>query len=229
MRQQRQPMIVAEALESRTLFSASAATAVLSTAVQADQLQVKADLLQFRSDVAGNTLTLLKDVAAIKADGVKGDPTLKPLIAKFHKDVQTMSQQLRLDRLAQAQNALADESVLVLDRRRILLDKGNPTALAADQAKRMADRIKLQQDLLAGLNARLTTRQNDSTAIFNDGQAIVAAAQSDSSASPALVADLQKFTADKTVAVNTITGDIQRLIADRTQLVSDLTAMQSAA
>jgi hypothetical protein len=227
MRPTRPATVVAEALESRTLFSASAASVVLSAAVKADQLQVKADLLTFRSDAAGNTLTLLTDAAAIKADGVKGDPALKPLLAKFHKDIHTMSQQLRLDRLAEARNALADESAIVSDRRRILLDKGDATALAADKAKLLSDRVKLQQDLLAGLDSRIATRQDAYATIFADGQAIVDAAKADPNASAALVKDLDKLTADKTVCMNTVTADLQKLVADRQQLVSDLTAMQS--
>jgi hypothetical protein len=227
MRHTQTKTVVAEALESRTLFSASAASTVLSTAVQADRLQVKADLLMFRSDAAGNTLTLLNDAAAIKADGVKGDPTLKPLLAKFRKDIHTMSQQLRLDRLAESRNALADESVIVSDRRRILLDKGDATTLAADRAKLQADRVKLQQDLLAGLDSRVATRQNAYNTIFADGQAIVDAAKADPNASTALITDLEKLTADKTVCMNTVTADLQKLVADRTQLVNDLTASQS--
>ena len=52
-------------------------------------------------------------------------------------------------------------------------DKGNESAVKADRAKLLADRIKLQQDMVAGLTARLTDRQNAYTTIFNDCQAIV--------------------------------------------------------
>lgn len=221
------PTLMAEALESRTLYSVTPASAVLGAAVKADQLQVKADLLMFRSDMAGNTLTLLTDVAAIKTDGVKGDAALKPAPAKFHKDVRSMSQQLRLDRLGKAHNALADESTIISDRRRILLDKGDAPMLASDKAKLLGDRVKLQQDLLAGLDARVATRQSAYAMIFADGQAIVDAAKADPAASAALVADLGKFTADKTVCMNTVTADLQKLVADRQQLVADLTATQS--
>ena len=216
-----------EALEARTLFSGTAASIALSAAVRADQLQVREDLLQFRSDAVGCTLTLLQDISAIKKDDLHDAKTVLPLVMKFRKDVRAMSMQLRLDRLAERQNALADESVIVGDLRKLLLDRGNPTAHAADRAKLLADRIKLQNDLIAGLNSRLATRQNDYNTIVADGQAVVTVAQSDPNASPQLVADLQKWTSDKTTCMNTITGDLQKLIADRTQLVADLTAMQS--
>lgn len=218
-----------ESLESRTFLSASPASSALSTAVQADQLQIKQDLLQFRSDAVGNMVMLTTDINAIKADDPKNAKTVRPLIAKFRHDVLAMSVQLRLDRLTQAHNVLADEAIIVGIHRKMLLDKGNPTAEAADKSALLAERIKLQQDMINGLNARLTTRQNATDAIFADGQAIVTAAQSDPNASPQLVTDVQKWTTDKAAAMSTIAIDLQKLMTDRTQLVTDLTAMQSQA
>ncbi len=159
-----------ETLESRVLMSVA-----LNTQVALDRLQIRADLLKFRSDCAANTAMLLGDTAAIKSDDPKHAATIIPLLKTFRQDVKTMARQLRLDRLTEAANVLADESVIVRDLRTVLADKGNKTAETADHAKLLTDRIKLQNDMIAGLNSRIATRQADDTAIFADGQAIVTA------------------------------------------------------
>ncbi|HZL36381.1 MAG TPA: hypothetical protein VFC78_13765 [Tepidisphaeraceae bacterium] len=223
----RNTLVVSEALESRTFLSASPASGVLGTAVQADQLQVRQDLLKFKSDAIGCTLTLFSDVNAVRADDLKGAKTLRPLVAKFRHDVGAMRTQLWMDRMTQAQNALADESVIVGIHKKMLLDKGNSTAEAADRSALLAERIKLQTDLVTGLTSRLNTRQNDTNTIFNDGQAIVTAAQSDPNASSQLQSALVKWAGDKGTCMGTMATDIQTLITDRNQLVTDLTAMQS--
>jgi len=216
--------IFTELLESRTFLSASA----LNTAVQIDLKQIHADLLKFRSDCIGCFVTLHTDIDAIKADDHTGAAVLKPLVDKFHADVKALSAQLLTERLDEKQNALADESVIVQEQIQILKDKGNAMAEKTDHAALLADRIKLQTDLVAGLNARLTTRQAAYTTIFNDGQAIVTAADNDTNANPKLVADLTKYTTDKDSCMTTVTGDITKLIADRTQLITDLTALENS-
>ncbi len=89
------------------------------------------------------------------------------------------------------------------------------------------DHIKMQQDEIAGLNARLTTRQDEYTKIMADLNAIGTAAQSDPNASDQMKTDIQTFVTDGTNALNTMATDIQKLITDRTQLVNDLTAIQA--
>jgi hypothetical protein len=221
-------VLFTEALESRTLMSASAATIALSQAVQLDHLQIRQDLLTFKSDVLNCFITMKGDLSLLKGDNLKAATTVTPLVAKFRADMKAMRSELLSDRLTQRANALADESVIVGDLKKIVQDRGNDTAEAADHAQLLTDRIKLQTDMIAGLNTRLTTRQNDYTTLFNDMSAILTAAQSDPNAGPKLVTDLQKWSADKTTCLNTMTTDISKLIADRTQLVSDLTAMQTA-
>jgi len=213
-----------ETLESRTLMSVSP----ISTQVAADRLQIKADLLQFKSDVLHNTAVILGDVTVLKADGLKNDPTFVPLFKQLHTDLQSMWTQLRIDRLNEASNVLHDQSVIVTELRQLLLDQGNPTAVAADRAQLLTDHIQLQNDEIAGLTSRITTRETDYSTIFADLGAISAAVTGDTTASPALLAEVQKFTADRTNCLNTMTTDLQNLINDRTQLVTDLTALQSA-
>src|SRR5207302_2604069 len=130
-------------------------------------------------------------------------------------------------RLAEAANALADESAIKLDIRQILRDRGNPTALAADRAKLRTDRIQLQNDLIAGLDQRVATRQQFLTTISDDVDAIVTAANNDASASDALKAAAATFATDRTNCITTFTADLQAISAARAQLVSDLTAAQS--
>src|ERR1700733_8378511 len=102
-----------ETLESRTFLSISP----ISTQVAADRLQVRADLLQFRSDILHNTVTIMTDVQALKADGLKNDPTFLPLFKQFRTDIQHMRNQLLVDRLTEASNVLHDQSLIVTELR----------------------------------------------------------------------------------------------------------------
>jgi hypothetical protein len=134
---------------------------------------------------------------------------------------------LRADRLAESAAALADESAIKKDLLQILKDRHNATAETADHAKLLSDRIQLQNDLIAGLDSRIATRQGSETTIANDTQAIVTAADNDPAASDALEAAASKFADDRTTALNTLTADLQTITAARTQLSNDLTAAQS--
>ena len=211
-----------ETLESRTLMSASP----INTQIAADRLQVRADLLRFKADALSDTAVIMTDVAALKVDGLKNDATLVPLFKQLHTDLVQMWTQLRIDRLTEAGNVLKDQSVIVTELVHLLKDRGNPTAVTADKAVLLTDRIQLQNDEITGLNTRLTTRQNAYNKIFADLDQITTGVADDNNASPALVAEAQKFAVDRTNCLNTMSADLTKLIADRTQLVTDLTAMQ---
>lgn len=216
-------MAFTELLENRTLMSAT----VFDTAVSNDRLQVKIDLLKFRSDALLCRATLLSDALRLRKDDAKQATTLAPLIATYKTDLRAMQLTLQVDRLTEASNALKDQAAIVGVRRQILKDRGDATALAADRAQIMALRIQLQNDLIAGLNARLATRQTQSTQVFNDGQAIIDAVQKDPNASAQVQADVTKSINDRTTCMNSFETNIQTLITDRTQLVTDLSASQS--
>ncbi|HXE52579.1 MAG TPA: hypothetical protein VN541_06155, partial [Tepidisphaeraceae bacterium] len=113
-----------ESLESRTLLSATPSP--LSAAVMADRLQVRADLLQFKSDAASCMATMLKDVTAIKADHPSNLTAVKPLVKQFHTDVAHLRSTLLSDRLTERANVLHDESVIVAELRKMVLDRNNP-------------------------------------------------------------------------------------------------------
>ena len=91
------------------------------------------------------------------------------------------------------------------------------------------DRGQFVDDMIAGLNSRIATRQTFYTTIDNDEQAIITAAGSDPHASAKLQADVKKWISDKTTNMATLLGDLQKLVADRTQLVADLNASVSSA
>ena len=196
--------------------------------MQADRLAVRADLLQFKADVVSCWATMLKDVNAVKADHPSSVTTLKPLIKQFRLDVAHRRSTLLSDRLNERSNVLADESVIVAELRKILLDRGNPTAVAADRQVLLTDRIKLQTDMIAGLDQRIADRQAAYTTIFNDVQAIVTAVNNDPNASTQLQADVTKWGNDRTTCMTTLTADLQKIETGRQQLVADLTAMQTA-
>lgn len=213
-----------EALESRTLLSISP----VSLQVAADRLQVHADLVSFKADMLHDTATLLGDVKALKLDGVKADPTLGPLFATLKTDVKAMRSQLAADRLAQAKAVVKDQAAILKDMRQARMDRGNPTAVTADRAQLLADRIQLQTDEIAGLTARINTRQSAFDTISADLQAIATAASGDSGYSAKLTADINKFVTDRTNSLNTMTADLNKIKADRTQLQTDLAAMQNS-
>jgi hypothetical protein len=212
-----------ESLESRTFLSASP----VSTQVAIDRLQVRADLLQFRSDAAGGTAKILTDLQKLKADGLRKDPTLAPLFIKFRSDVKSMHQQLFMDRLNESAAVLHDDSVIVKELIQIIKDKGNATALGADHQTLVADRVQLQSDEVAGLNARITTRQNDYNQLSTDLDNIVAAADADTSLTSSDLADVNTFSADRTTLLTTLMSDLQTIEQARTSLSSALAAEET--
>jgi hypothetical protein len=218
--------LFSEALEPRRLMSVSVGTSLFDSAVKLDRLQVHADLVKFRSDAVSADVTLLSDRITLRGDNVAAATTVVPLIAKLHTDVKSMRLQLLEDRLTEKSNALRDESVIIGDLRQILIDRNNPTALAADRTKLKSDRITLQNDLIAGLDSRIATRQSFHDTLFADGQAIGAAVQTDPNASAKLKTDVAKWLSDGAAKLNTMEADLTKLAADRTQLVADLTASQ---
>jgi hypothetical protein len=199
----------------------------VSAQVAADRLQVDADLLKFKSDCVACTAALLTDRQALQADDVRKDATLAPLFKTMRSDVQQMQVQLASDRLAESSAVLQDESAVVTELEKMIADKGNKTAMASDKSQLLADRIQLQNDEIAGLNARVMTRENDYSKIFADLQNIATAVQNESGVSSQVVTDVRKFITDRTNCMNTLEGDLNTLIAARTQLVTDLTAMQN--
>jgi hypothetical protein len=209
-----------ESLESRTFLSASP----VSTQVTIDRLQVKADLLQFRSDAAGGTATILADLQKLKADGLTKNPTLAPLFIKFRSDVKSMHQQLFMDRLNESAAVLHDDSIIVKELIQIIKDKGSATALAADHQTLVADRMQLQNDEIAGLNTRIATRQNDYNQLSTDLDNIVTAADADTSLTSSDLADVNTFAANRTTLLTTLMSDLQTIEQARTSLMSALAA-----
>lgn len=213
-----------ESLESRQLFSAAP---IFDAAVAADRLMVKADLLMFQSHIDSNDAKLLIDAVKVKRNLVKGDTSLVAPFAQLHKDAQAMQTALKEDRLAEAANALADESTIKLARLQILKDKGT-SAETADHAALMADRVKLQNDLIAGLDSRIATRQADEGTIAVDTLAIVNAADNDSQATTGLKLAAATFAANRVACINTLTTDLGHIASARTALIAALNAEQSA-
>jgi hypothetical protein len=218
-----------ETFESRTLLTTTPSP--LTTAVSQDHDQIRADLLKFRSDMLSGFATFQADVVAIKNDGVKDATTLTPLIVQFVKDLHKMRRTLKGDLLKEGDAVGNDEHAIFNDMRHITRDKHHDDheANKSDHSDLLANRIQLQNDMIASLNARIQVRQTDFATLQADMTAIVSAAQTDPHASAQLVTDLQKAQTDETNRETTLTTDLQTLVADRTQLVADLTAMQSTA
>jgi hypothetical protein len=212
-----------ESLESRRLMSASLG-GLFNPTVAEDRLVVQADLLKFRYDALAAEVTLFADRTALKGDDVKAATTVTPLIKKLYTDATAMRTTLLEDRLAERANVLKDESVIVLDLRQILIDRGNSTAVAADRVKLKTDRITAQNDMIAGINSRLATRQAAHDELVSDGAAILAAASTDSNASAQLKTDLTTWVNDFDAKLGTMETDLINLGNARTKLSADLTA-----
>jgi len=212
-----------EMLEVRALMSVSP----VDSQVAADRAQIKTDLQKFESDCTAVTTTLQADIQALAAADLKQDKTLAPLFKTFHSDVNSMLSQLKADNLAEGSAVTKDQAVIVAELEKIAADQGNKKALEADYIVLRADRIQLQNDEIAGLDSRLSTRQTDYNTLFNDLNKITSALASDTGASAALKADVNRFLGDRTRALDTLDGDLNKLVADRTKLVTDLTAEQN--
>ena len=212
--------IAIEALESRTLLSASPVNAT----AKLDRLQIRVDLLKFRADAFAGSAAILSDRLSMKADNVAAATTVTPLLTQLKNDAKAMRTALKIDRLTEAAQVLTDQATIATDLKQILLDKGNATALAADQTKLHTDRLQLQNDLLAGLDARIATRQTYRDTLFNDTQTILAAANTDPNASDKLKADVQTFVTDVDGKLDKLAADLTKLSADRAKLVADLSA-----
>jgi hypothetical protein len=213
-----------ESLESRSMMSASP----FSTQVEIDRLNIRAALLKFRFDGVTATAKLVADCSALQAADVKQDTTLAPLFKQLHKDVKAMRHTLDLDRLSETSAVLKDESVIVAELEQYVADDGNQAARTADRKVLRADRIQLQNDEIAGLNARLATRQSEQTALTADLNAITTALGTDTGASTALQTAVNAFVADRSASLITFQSDLQSIISARIQLVSDLNASLTA-
>jgi len=213
-----------ESLESRSMMSASA----FSTQVQLDQLHIREALLKFRYDGVTETATLLSDCSALQAADVKKDTILAPLFKALHKEVKSMRHTLELDRLTESSAVLKDEGVVVGELEQYVSDAGNPTARAADRIQLRKDRVQLQTDEIAGLNARLGARESEQAALTADLNAITTALGTDTGASPALVTAVNNFVTDRTASLALFQTDLSAIITARNQLVTDLTASLSA-
>jgi hypothetical protein len=214
-----------EVLESRTLMSA--APFLFDKPVKADRAVVRAELGKFSADIAACNAILTRDRQTMTREGLNSVPGIAPLITQYKTDLTAMRTALKEDRLAESANALADESVIKLDIRQILIDKKNTTAEATDHAKLRADRITLQNDLIAGLDSRIATRMTDEGTVSTDAANIADAVAADTTASAGLVGATGKFSADKTAELAKFMTDLTNIANARATLVADLTAAQS--
>jgi len=213
-----------ETLESRSLMSVSPFT----TQVEIDRLDVRAALLKFRYDAVTSTATLVADCSALQTADLKQDATLAPLFRALHKEVKAMRHTLDLDLLNESSAVLKDESVIDAELVKYASDNGNEAARTADRIQLRKDRVQLEDDEIAGLNARLATRESEQTALTADLNAITTALGTDTGASSALKAAVTTFVTDRTASLALFETDLQGIITARTQLVTDLNASLSS-
>jgi hypothetical protein len=204
------------------------AASAFSTQVLIDQLNVRAALLKFRYDIVTNTAAMLADCSSLQAADLKKDTILAPLFKAFRKEVKAMRHTLEIDRLTESSAVLTDEGVIVGELAKYASDAGNESARAADRIQLRKDRIQMQTDEIAGLNARLTTRETEETALTADLNAVTTALGTDTGASSGLVTVVNTFITDRTSSLALFQTDLKAIIAARTQLSADLTASLSS-
>jgi hypothetical protein len=139
-----------------------------------------------------------------------------------------MRHTLDLDKLTESAAVLNDESVIDTELVKYAQDSGNEAARTADRIQLRKDHIQLQTDEIAGLNARLTTRETEQTALTNDLNAITTALGSDTNASAVLKTAVSTFVTDRTSSLVLFETDLKAVVAARTQLAADLTASLSS-
>jgi hypothetical protein len=214
-----------ETLESRTLLSAS--PVLFNSTILADRATIRSDIFKFRAHAFACAAKLGAELRRIHRLTASGDTSLDASLLQLRTDSATLAAQLKADRQAEALNIQTDEATIRADIKQIHKDKHDAEALATDDTKLTNDRITLQTDLLAALDARITARQNAQTTIATDTQAIVTAAQNDSQATTKFTAAVTKFATDRTACLDKLTTDLTAIAAARTKLVTDLTAAQS--
>lgn len=215
--------VCVEGLESRLFLSASH---VFNATVLADRLEVRGDLIKFKLDLFGEALRFKSDLRAVAKATPAGDTSLDASLATLKSDGKSLSSALKSERQVEAINVLRDEAAVKLDYRQILKDKGNATALAADRAKLLADRVQLQNDAIAGLDARIATRTAAESTISADTGAIVTAAAADPQKTAALTTAVDQFAVDRNAALTRLTNDLATITSARSALVAALTAEQ---
>jgi hypothetical protein len=213
---------IIEVLESRTLMSA--APVLFSSVVKADRAVVQAELAKFNVDIGFCSTKLTADSRALAKNGVKQVPNAPGDIATLKSDIGMERTALKEDRLTQASNALAQEAIIDLDIRQILIDKKNTMAETTDHAKLLADRATLQNILITGINTRIATRMTDEGTITAAANAVVADVTADTTASAALTAAAMKFGDDEAACLGKLATDLTNIANARTTLMNDLMA-----
>jgi hypothetical protein len=214
-----------EILESRRFLSVSA----VSSAITVERAVIKLDLAEFKADASVGAAKIQVDVAKLKALDLKSDTTLAPLFSTLKVDAKAESTALAADNLAESKAVTADQTAIVAELKLEVKDKKNPTALAADKAAVVTDRIQLQSDEVAGLDSRVTTRTTLDTKVFADLTAISTAANAETGVSEKFTAAVNKFVTDSTALTTKLPTDLSKISTARTQLIADYTTLETTA
>lgn len=198
-----------------------------NAAVSADLAKFSAAFATFSSDTLIDSSDLVSAAAVIKTDDPAQAATIAPLITRLDADVKSAQTVLKSETVKPSKLVLTDESAVAAAELKLTLDSANPPLVAADLAALKQDRIKLQADLLAQLDAAIAVGPPDKTKLAADAAALINAIGSGASASTALKAAVAALVLDRTNFLNKITADLSLLSKIRAALNTDLTAEQS--
>jgi hypothetical protein len=184
-----------------------------------DQAKLATDMATYSSDKISANQLISHDKAQINADSLAGRKLLASLQKTLAKDQATRKSLLQTDRNDEKMATLADKGIIGRDNLTIKVDKNNPTQLATDKQKLIADEIQLESD-----HVKFTTMlDNDdattqSTILF-DQQAIVTARSTSNNA--ALLADQQTLLHDQQTSLSTLAADQILILNDQLKVTQD--------
>ncbi|HET6246174.1 MAG TPA: hypothetical protein VFE47_00600 [Tepidisphaeraceae bacterium] len=204
---------VVERLESRTFLSVSPAT--LST----DQQQLRTDNAAYAADMQTCKQMIATDKAKVNADSLSGRRHLADLQKQLATDQATRNAKLKLDRANANIAAAGDNGVIKRDNVTIRVDKNNPSQLAIDNQKLIADKIQLESDHVKFSTILLNDDANTQSIILADQQAIVTARATADNA--ALQQDQQTLLSDQQACLTKLAADQIKILNDQLKIAQD--------
>jgi hypothetical protein len=208
--------VALEALESRTLYSATPSQTIL-----ADEAAVTAAKAQKASDQSAAKQTLLADRLQLVQDQSTKSSQLAPLLLQLQGDITAENQAILADHENDLTTRIADRTAITNDFRTIIADAGNSSAETTDHAQLNADQGKLKSDIAADAITLADTRSTYRETILDDQLAITNARSGDD---PAVESDKSKILADQLAEKNTLLADQEAIISAELKLAQDRVA-----
>lgn len=205
--------IIIESLESRIFFAATP-----TPTVQADIVQVQADVQQLRTDQLNGAALLKADRLAIvnAVNATRGN--IAALVTKLRTDVLAFAQQAQQNNASLFTTLQGDLATIRTHLIQLRVDRGNASLVASDLAALASDRAAVAAHRATARSTLFTILANRQTALRADLTAIANARLND----PGVKAAQDKLIADTLSVRQTLAADQLKLAQDRVKLVTDI-------